>query len=185
MAKAKAKKLTAQQQRFVDEYLIDLNATQAAIRAGYSAKTAQEQSARLLSNVMVQDSVSKAVDRRSKETGITQKRVLVELARVAFGDIRKVMSWGEDGVTLKESSELSDDDAAIVSEVSETITEKGSNLKLKTHDKLRALEMVGRHLGMFKDKVEVTGEGGGAIKYGNMSDAEMEKRISELMTGGS
>jgi phage terminase small subunit len=145
-------KLNARQQRFVDEYLVDLNATRAAIRAGYSAKTALQQGPRLLVNVGVQEAIAKAMSKRSKKVEITQERVLLEFARVAFGDIRKVMSWGEEGVTLKSSDELSDDDAAIVSEVSETATEKGRNLKLKTHDKMKALEMVARHLGMFINK---------------------------------
>ena len=82
---AKTAKLTEKQQRFVEEYLIDLNATQAAIRAGYSAKTADQQGSRMLANVKVQQAISVAMAERSKRTGINQDRVVLELARIAFG----------------------------------------------------------------------------------------------------
>lgn len=75
---AKKGKLTEKRQRFVDEYLIDLNATQAAIRAGYSVKTANEQGARLLANVSIQEAISKAMAERSKRTGVNQDRVVLE-----------------------------------------------------------------------------------------------------------
>lgn len=81
---AKTAKLTEKQQRFVEEYLIDLNATQAAIRAGYSAKTADQQGSRMLANVKVQQAISVAMAERSKRTGINQDRVVLELARIAF-----------------------------------------------------------------------------------------------------
>lgn len=77
-------KLTDKQQRFVDEYLIDLNATQAAIRAGYSAKTADQQGSRMLANVKVQQAIAERMAERSKRTGVNQDRVVLELAKVAF-----------------------------------------------------------------------------------------------------
>jgi phage terminase small subunit len=93
--------LTAKQARFVAEYLVDLNATQAAIRAGYSARTANEQAARLLANVSVAAAVAEAQAARGKRTEVTQDRVALELARIAFGDPRRVMDWGPGGVTLR------------------------------------------------------------------------------------
>lgn len=136
---------------FVKEYLVDLNATQAATRAGYSAKTAHSQGERLLRNVEVSAALQAAMDSRSEKTEITAERVLKELGKVAFGDQRAVMSWGPDGVKLRPSNALTDDEAAMVSEVSETETLNGGSLKLKTHDKIKALELIGKHLGMFKD----------------------------------
>jgi phage terminase small subunit len=157
-------KLTAKQEAFVREYLIDLNATQAAVRAGYSAKTANEQGARLLANVSVRSAVADAQKKRSDRTEITQDRVLKEIARVAFGDPRDVMTWGPGGVTLKDSATLTDDQAMQVSEVSETIgATGGGSLKLKKHDKVKALELLGRHLGMFTDKTELSGAEGGPL----------------------
>lgn len=156
--------LTPKQRRFVDEYLIDLNATQAAIRAKYSAKTAQEQGARLLSNVMVQREIQARMKAREQRTEITQDRVLRELAKIGFSDIRKAVKWGETelrvaegeegelmpfhGLALLGSDQIDDDTAAAISEVSEG----REGLKVKFHDKKGALVEMGRHLGLFIPK---------------------------------
>lgn len=93
------KKLTPKQQRFVEEYLIDLNATQAAIRAGYSKKTAEVQGPRLLGNVRVQEAVKKAIDERSEESGVTVERIwkglLTEAERQGDGSSHsaRVSAW--------------------------------------------------------------------------------------------
>lgn len=86
-------KPTAKQRAFVREYLIDLNATQAAIRAGYSASTANEQGSRLLANVSVKGVIEAAMDLRAERTDITADRVLRELAKIGFADIRKTIKW--------------------------------------------------------------------------------------------
>lgn len=175
-------KLTPKQLRFVDEYLVDLNATQAAIRAGYSAKTANEQGARLLANVSVQAALSERMKAREQRTEITQDMVVAELAKIAFSDQRKVMMWGPSGVKLRDSESLTEDDAAIVSEVSETITAAGGSLKLKTHDKVKALELLGKHLGMFKDKVEITGRNGGPVESQTVivDEAAIQAAVAKL-----
>lgn len=157
-------KLTPKQAQFVQEYLVDLNATQAALRAGYSEKTAKQQGARLLTKVDVQAALQEAMAAREERTEITQDRVIAELAKVAFGDRRKLMTWGPKGVELKDSGTLSDDAAAMVSEVSETETQFGGTIKLKTHDKVKALELLGRHLGIFDDSLKLTGPRGGPIE---------------------
>lgn len=153
--------LTEKQKRFIEEYLVDLNATQAAIRAGYSEKTAYSAGQRLLKNVEVQDGVRKSQEARSKRTKITQDMVLNELAKIGFSDIRKAVAWGErpveeeDGslvypVELVGSSEIDDDTAAAISEVS--LTAQG--VKIKMLDKKSALDSIGKHLGMFTDRVD-------------------------------
>lgn len=81
---AKKAKLTEKQQRFVDEYLIDLNATQAAIRAGYSVKTANEQGSQNLAKLSIQQAIAEQMAERSKRTGINQDRVVLELAKIAL-----------------------------------------------------------------------------------------------------
>lgn len=146
--------LTDKQRKFVSEYLVDLNATQAAIRAGYSAKTADRIGPELLGKTCVREAVEAAQKRREKRTEITQDRVLNELARVAFGNSRAVMSWGPGGLVLRNSDELTEDEAALVSEVRETTTKDGGSMALKTHDKMKALELLGKHLGMFDKKPE-------------------------------
>lgn len=146
--------LTPKQRTFVSEYLVDLNATQAAIRAGYSKKTAGTMAQRLIAKSHIREAIKAAQSRREKRTEITQDRVLNELARVAFGNPRAVMSWGPGGLTLRNSADLTEDEAALVAEVRETTTKDGGSLALKTHDKMKALELLGKHLGMFDRKPE-------------------------------
>lgn len=157
-------KLTAKQKLFVQEYLVDLNASQAALRAGYSKKTAYRIGAELLQKTSVSNAIHKAMDERAKRTQVTADKVVTELAKVGFCSARDVMEWGPGGVRLKESSELTADQAATVAEVSETTTKDGGSLRLKQHDKIRALELLGKHLGMFLDKKEITGANGGDFK---------------------
>jgi hypothetical protein len=88
---------------------------------------------------------------------VTADRVVLELARVAFGDPRRVMSWGPGGVRLRPSAELADEEAAIVAEMGETTTKEGGSLRLKTVDKLSALRLLAQHLGMLgESNVAVT-----------------------------
>jgi len=145
MTKKARKGLTPKQQRFVDEYLVDLNATQAAIRAGYSEKTAKSQGQRLLTNVDVATAVSGAKDKRSDRLEITQDMVLREYWRIANSDLRQVAEWDAGSVKAKRSSELTDDAAAAISEISQT--QHGTKIKL--HNKTAALDAVAKHLGMF------------------------------------
>lgn len=156
--------LTPKQARFVEEYLIDLNATQAAIRSGYSPQTAEQQGSRLLSYAKVAEAVAAAQQARSKRVEVTQDDVLRELKRIAFADMRNLMRWSEDGVYYIPSDQLTDDAAALVAEIgAETIEVFGGDkdnppirkikLKLKTYDKLGALQKLGQHLGMFSEEV--------------------------------
>lgn len=148
--------LTPKQSRFVEEYLVDLNGTQAAIRAGYSEKTANPQAARLLANVSIQAAIQEEKDKRSRRVEITQDRVLLELARLAFSDLREFSEWGPQGVGMKNSDELDDHAAACVQEVTKTATTSGYNTKFKLHDKCPALKMLGEHLGMYPGKLSLS-----------------------------
>lgn len=152
------KKLTPKQRRFVDEYLIDLNATQAAIRAGYSPKTANEQGARLLANVSIAKAIQEARDKQQERTEITQDRVLLEYARIAFFDPRKL--FRSDG-SPKPVEELDTDTAAALAglEVREEFEGAGENRtfvgytkKYKLANKLGALDSLAKHLGMLDGK---------------------------------
>lgn len=149
--------LTAKQKRFVEEYLIDLNATQAAIRAGYSPKTAEQEGYKLVQKSSVSEEISKAIAERSKRTGISQDRVIQELARIAFVNPQKVIQTSNASVR----QDISEDDAACIQAVKVKMSESknGSSCEreVRLNDKLKALELLGKHLGMFKDKVEVDG----------------------------
>lgn len=157
--------LTPKQRKFVGEYLVDLNATRAAIRAGYSEKTANRIGSELLVKTCIREAIAAAQARREQRTEITADRVVAELAKIAFADPRDVMEWGPNGVILKDSADLTEGQAASVAEVSETTTKDGGSLRLKKHDKVKALELLGRHLGMFTDKVknEISGPDGGPV----------------------
>lgn len=148
------RQLSEQRQRFVDEYLIDLNGTQAAIRAGYSVKTAQEQASRLLSNVMVQQAIAKRMAERSKRTGINQDRVVLELAKIAFVKMTDIV---DDHGRIKGNA--TDDDLACIESIKykESDNEFGGSVEreVKIGSKLKALELLGKHLGMWNDKVDL------------------------------
>jgi phage terminase small subunit len=149
-------KLTAKQQKFVDEYLIDLNATQAAIRAGYKKTEYTDTNAnKLLENTRIREAVDKSMAERSRRTGINQDRVIQELARIAFVNPQNVIN-SEDASIRADATE--DDLACIQSVKVKTMDgEKGSSVEreVRLNDKMRALELLGKHLGMFKDKVEL------------------------------
>lgn len=146
--------MTKKQKLFVEEYLIDLNATQAAIRAGYSPETAQEQGSRLLSNVMVKKEIDKAMAERSRRTGVNADRVVMELAKIAFVNAVDVI----DHATATVKSDASPDDTAAIQSVKvKTFGEDGLEREIKMADKLKALELLGKHLGMFRDKLELSG----------------------------
>ena len=149
-------KLTAKQQRFCDEYLIDLNATQAAIRAGYKKSEYTDTNAnKLLENTRIREAVEKAMAERSKRTGINQDRVIQELARIAFVNPQNVIN-PEDASVREDASE--DDLACIQSvKVKTSYSDKGDMIEreVKLNDKMKALELLGKHLGIFTDKVEL------------------------------
>ena len=157
--------LSDRQVAFIEAYLLEPNGERAAIAAGYSPRTAAVQASRLLRHVKVAEELGRRRGLMAMRTGITPERVLSELGRIGFSDIRQVVTWranvthldeDEDGdpvmrvsneVTISDSAELSDEAAAAVSEVSQT---KDGALKVKMHDKLGALVKMGQHLGMFR-----------------------------------
>lgn len=146
--------LTDLQKRFIELYLIHLNASRAAREAGYSETTAGSIGYEVLRHPAVAAAIEKAQAERSARTKITQDRVLLEIGRIAFADPRKIFSWGPGGVVIQDSSTLSEDDAAIVTEASQTAGRDGKTIKIKLADKTAALTLAGKHLGMFTDKFE-------------------------------
>jgi phage terminase small subunit len=149
-------RLNAKQQRFVDEYLIDLNATQAAIRAGYKKTEYTDTNAnKLLENTRIREAIDKAMAERSKRTGINQDRVIQELARIAFVNPQNVIN-AENGSVREDATE--DDLACIQAVKVKTMSgDKGysEEREVRLNDKMKALELLGKHLGMFTDKVEL------------------------------
>lgn len=137
--------MTKKQERFIEEYLIDLNATQAAIRAGYSPATANEQAARLLANVSIKAQIDKAIAERSKRTGVNADRVVMELARIGFAKITDAV----DPNTAKIREDASEDDLACIQSIKIKPNEFGIEREVKMYDKRAALVDLGKHLGLF------------------------------------
>ena len=151
------------QRRFVAEYLVDLNGTQAAIRAGYSARTAESQASTLLRNPKVRTAVSEGKAKQLAKADVTAQRVLNEIARLSFSDARKL--FDESG-NLKPLHELTDDEAAAIASVEIVVQPKrgaedrdpDTIHKIKVWDKTRSLEMLAKHFGLLTDKVEHSGQ---------------------------
>jgi phage terminase small subunit len=144
--------LTAKQKKFVEEYLIDLNATQAAIRAGYSTESAKEIGCENLTKPNVKAEIDKAIAERSRRTGINQDRVLRELAKIAFVNPGDVINLNQ--ATVK-SDAKEEDLAAIASvKIKNIPTEDGeiTEREIKLCDKLKALDLLGKHLGIYDKK---------------------------------
>lgn len=152
-------KLTPKQQLFVDEYIIDFNATQAAIRAGYSEKTANRIASRLLSKVDIQSAIQEAIDKRKERVEITQDDVVKEWAKLAFYDPR---GFFDENKKMKHVSDLDDQTASAVAGMDVTRRFIGTSeepeweetTKIKLVDKRAALDSVAKHLGMFIDRIK-------------------------------
>lgn len=158
------KEMTARRKQFIHEYLVDYNGTQAAIRAGYAVDSAAQEASRLLRNVKVKKSIAKRQEQLLKEISENQFRTAREIQRIALFDIRKL--YDEQG-NLKPVSQWDDDSAAAVAGV-ETVKKQDPDevddegkpvwikvLKIRTHDKVRAQELLGRHQGFFNDTLNI------------------------------
>lgn len=146
-----AGRLTDKQKRFCEEYLVDLNATQAYVRAGYSTSDAHANACRMLSNAVIQAYIAKLRAQQSDRTAITADRVLEELAAIGFTRITDVVSFSEDTISIKDSGQLSDNVVAAIAEVTLTDSGKVKRTSVKMHDKMQALKMLAEHLGMYSD----------------------------------
>ena len=160
--------MNARQQRFVEEYLIDPNATKAAIRAGYSKKTARSIGQENLTKPDIAAAIQQAQGERSERTQVTADMVVQELALHAFG---RMGDFYSDTGRMLEVHEMPPEVQARLSSikftrerthrtgdgVDETTVEEAM-VEVKLWDKLSALTLLGRHLGMFKDKVEHGGD---------------------------
>jgi len=157
---ANAKKLNRRQEEFVRQYLLDLNASAAYIRAGFKARgnSAEVNAARLLRNAQVAKAIEHAMAERSARTQTSADRVICELAKIAFFDVTNALN--DDG-SIKPLSELDNDTAAVLAsfEVVELASEQGSvTHKIRLADKLRALELLGKHLGLFSERRNIPSE---------------------------
>jgi len=147
--------MNVQQKRFADEWLIDFNATQAAIRAGYSPNGASVQGCRLLEMPTVIEYITEMQEKMNSKLEVTREAVIQELARVGLVDIRNIFN----GSRLRSIDTLDDDTAAAVSSV-EVVTNThrdGEDTyvdythKIKLHNKVQALKELGQHFNIYED----------------------------------
>lgn len=169
MGEGKPIKLSAKHARFVQEYMIDLNATQAARRAGYSPKTARAQGSALLTNPVIQAAIAARQEKRAQRLEVTADRVLEELALIAFADISDAVRVCDDGtIQVRPLDSISPQARRAIGELTQTTTERHDpqgvliekvRLGVKHHSKVKALELLMGHLGMnAPQKVEHSGE---------------------------
>ncbi len=176
-------KLTFKQQMFILEYLEDLNATQAARRAGYSKDTAKQIGTENLSKPTIAAKIQEAMDLRAQRLEITADKVLVEIGKLAFSNSKDLY----DGKgRLIPVHELDSDVAATISEITEkSIGRNGDDVvlerKYKTADKKGNLELLGKHLVLFADRLEHTGKDGGPIETRDMTDREIARRLAFVL----
>lgn len=165
------KAVSAKRERFCREYVIDLNATQAAIRAGYSARSADVQGTQLLGIPSVAARVAELQAEIRNRLDISADRIILEMARIALSDARRL--FRDDG-SLRPVAEWDDETAAAVSgvDVTEEFDGRGDNRtlsgytrKVKLWDKVQALVKLGQHLGVFKERVEHSGLNGSPIAF--------------------
>lgn len=158
MAKINKNGLTDKQEAFCQEYVKDSNGAQAAIRAGYRVSSAKEIGSENLTKPNITKRVAELQEAIAKKNELTSEMIVKELMKIAFANKKGVAKWTKGGVEFIPSDEMSDDDSATISEISETMTENGGSMKIKQHDKVKALELLAKIQGMLKDKVEVTGK---------------------------
>lgn len=178
------RRLTPKQEAFVAEYLVDLNATQAAIRAGYSENTAGKIGSENLQKPEIAAAIQEAFDARQERTEITADRVLQELGKIAFANHGDYFDWDAKRACFIPKADLTREQMAVISAIESDVDEDGAptKLKIKLHDKLAALREIGKHLGI-AERLEHSGPNGGPIQHedvGDLSDEELKARAARL-----
>lgn len=182
-----SEELTEKQARFVEEYLVDLNATQAMIRAGYSKNGASVEGHRLLGNPKIEAAIAKRQAAIRKKLHITQEMVAAELAKIGFANMRDYLRIGPDGDPWLDFSQLTREQAAAISEVTVEDYKDGRGedardvrkVKFKLSDKRMALVDLGKHLGMFDQRVSV--QHSGQVEHIGTSDEEARAKVAEWL----
>lgn len=184
--------LTDKEKRFVDEYMIHQSGAKAAALAGYSERNAGRIAWALMQRPLIAEAIEARQAKLAAKLGVTTERILEELAKIGFSDIRKAFTesggikrpeeWDEDfagamssvKVITRQSGERDEDDRPILENVHE----------FKAWDKLAALEKLGKHLGMFKDKLELTGKDGGPVEVAQYDDKTKARALALILAKG-
>jgi phage terminase small subunit len=187
MKSGNPRKLNAKQTMFIAEYLVDLNASQAAARAGYSKRVAGVIGYQLLQKPLIKAAIEHAQRERLSKLDISADKVVEEIAKVAFFDLTRVVRIDGGRVAINNTDDMSENDRRSLVEISETETDKGTvSKKIRAHDKLKALELLGRHLAMFTDRVEIPGAPSSIIlnHYGPLPKVIKKENPKEIEEAG-
>lgn len=152
----------ARRERFAQAIAVGIPYTKAYVQAGY--KPSDKAAWRCRSRADVSGRVDEIIGAAAAKNDVTVERIVAELAKIGFASAGDFFTWGPKGVKVIDSDKLTDEQRAVVSEVQETITEGGRSIRVKLSDKQAALEKLGRYLGMFREKVELSGPNGKAIE---------------------
>jgi phage terminase small subunit len=149
--------MNERQKKFVREYLKDLNASQAALRAGYSKNGAGQKGEALLKIVEIQRAVQSKLDKRAEKEDLDAQKVLAHIKRAVFTPMDKFITWSGGSVDLKDSTEIPPELQCLIEYIEENQNPTSHNIKFKLINRMKALELLTRHLGMLNDKLEVQG----------------------------
>ncbi len=169
--------MTKKQKLFVEEYLVDLNATQAYIRAGYKYKNnnvAGVEGVKLLRKPNIQAEIARRIKEREKRVEVSQDRIIEELANLSFTDRTDIVSISSGRLVIKDFDELTEAQKSCISGVKET----KFGIEITFYNKEKSLELLGRHLGIFTDKVELRGEVNTNNPFSGLTTEELKKVIS-------
>lgn len=155
---AKEKKLTGLQEIFCREYIKDFNAMRSAKAAGYSGDNHDVIGYQQLQKPIIQARIKELLAPKLKSLDISSQRILKELAKIAFSNMGDLAEWTDSGVDFKHSKNLTRSQKAAIKEVSQEMNEHGGKLSIKQHDKLKALELLGKYQSLFNERVDIKGE---------------------------
>lgn len=181
--------LTLKQESFCYAYIENGGNATAAYRKAFGPGKMKPQvlhvkASQLLAKDKVQVRIEELRQKHQKRHEVTVDRVVQELAQIAFSNAGDFFAWGPDGVRVKASSELTEAQRGVISEVQETKTEKGGTIRVKLSDKQAALEKLGRHLGIFKEVKQLTGPDGGPLQIedvGDVNKIDLARRLLHLI----
>lgn len=152
---------------------------QAYAKAGYTP--CPKNAARLTKKDEIRTRIDELLSRAAEKAEATIAKTLEEIARLAFADVGQAVSWSDEGIKLKNSEDLPPHIRAAISEVKQT----RDGVSIKFHSKTAALEMLAKHFGLFKEKLELTGKDGGAITVESMSEVEIARRLAFILARGA
>jgi len=181
----KSRGLTAKKQRFVAEFLVDMNGSAAARRVGYSERSARVIAQRLMRDPAVLDAIAQARTKIAAKLEVTAERVLAEIAKMGFANMMDYITVTPAGDAVIDFTALDRDKAAAIQEVTVDEYTEGrgddarnvKRVRFKLADKRASLELLGKNLRLFTEKVELTGKDGGPIQATNVPPEEAYKRM--------